>query len=125
MIDTALIFEYALAIQGQRPRLWFFLHFGSFPTIQNLLNVTFHLGIIPFVSLALKAYSSMLVIWIEKGFPAIFTFRLADVEPWGGQQTGISILLIAILYGPVLLFVFGRKAWCRYLCPIGALLKVF
>ena len=84
-----------------------------------------YLGIIPFVSLALKAYSSLLVIWIEKGFPAVFTFRLADVEPWAGQQTGISILLIAILYGPVLLFVFGRKAWCRYLCPIGALLKVF
>jgi polyferredoxin len=65
------------------------------------------------------------VIWIEKGFPALFTFRLAGVEPWGGQQTGLSILLTLILYGPVLLFVFGRKAWCRYLCPIGALLKIF
>jgi polyferredoxin len=84
-----------------------------------------YLGVLPFVALALKVYSSLLVIWIEKGFPAVFTFRLADVEPWGGQQTGISILLTAILYGPVLLFVFGRKAWCRYLCPIGALLKIF
>jgi len=65
------------------------------------------------------------VIWIEKGFPSIFTLRLADVEPWGGQQTGISILMTAVLYGPVLFFVFGRRAWCRYLCPIGALLKVF
>ena len=84
-----------------------------------------YLGLLPFVSLLLKAYISLLVIWIEKGFPGIFTFRLADVEPWGGQQTGISILLTAILYGPVLFYVFGRKAWCRYLCPIGALLRVF
>lgn len=88
-------------------------------------RILLYLGLLPFVSLALKAYSAMLVVWIEKGFPDVFTFRLADVEPWGGQQTGISILLTIVLYGPVLLFVFGRKAWCRYLCPIGALLKVF
>jgi polyferredoxin len=88
-------------------------------------RILLYLGVLPFISLALKTYSSLLVIWIEKGFPDAFTFRLADVEPWGGQQTGISILLTAILYGPVLLFVFGRKAWCRYLCPIGALLKIF
>ena len=84
-----------------------------------------YLGVLPFVSLVLKVYSSFLAIWIEKGFPSVFSLRLADVEPWGGQQTGISILLTVILYGPVLLFVFGRKAWCRYLCPIGALLKIF
>jgi polyferredoxin len=83
------------------------------------------LGVLPFVALALKVYSTLLATWIEYGFPADFTFRLADVEPWGGQQTGISIILTLILYGPVLLFVFGRKAWCRYLCPIGALLKIF
>jgi len=88
-------------------------------------RILLYLGVLPFVALALKVYSSLLVIWIEKGFPDVFTFRLGDVEPWGGQQTGISILLTAILYGPVLLFVFGRKAWCRYLCPIGALLKIF
>jgi polyferredoxin len=29
------------------------------------------------------------------------------------------------MYAPVLFFVFGHRAWCRYLCPIGALLKVF
>jgi polyferredoxin len=88
-------------------------------------RILLYLGVIPFVALALKVYSALLATWIERGFPAVFTFRLADVEPWGGQQTGISILLTLILYGPVLLFVFGRKAWCRYLCPIGALLKVF
>jgi len=88
-------------------------------------RILLYLGVLPFVALALKVYSALLVIWIEKGFPPGFTFRLADVDPWGGQQTGISILLIAVLYGPVLLFVFGRRAWCRYLCPIGALLKIF
>jgi polyferredoxin len=88
-------------------------------------RILLYLGVLPFVALALKAYSTLLVVWIEKGFPGVFTFRLADVEPWGGQQTGISILLTIILYGPVLLFVFGRKAWCRYLCPIGALLQIF
>ena len=88
-------------------------------------RILLYLGVIPFVALALKVYSALLVTWIERGFPAVFTFRLADVEPWGGQQTGISIILTLILYGPVLLFVFGRKAWCRYLCLIGALLKIF
>ena len=29
------------------------------------------------------------------------------------------------MFGPVLFFVFGSRAWCRYLCPIGALLKIF
>ncbi len=88
-------------------------------------RILLYLGVLPFVALALKVYSTLLATWIEYGFPAVFTFRLADVEPWGGQQTGISIILTLILYGPVLLFVFGRKAWCRYLCPIGALLKIF
>lgn len=83
-----------------------------------------YLGIIPFVALSLKVYSALVVNWL-KGFPATFAFRLADVEPWGGQQTGISILITLILYGPVLFFVFGKRAWCRYLCPIGALLKIF
>lgn len=38
---------------------------------------------------------------------------------------GVSILITLIMYAPVLFFVFGHRAWCRYLCPIGALLKVF
>ena len=87
-------------------------------------RVPLYLGIIPFVALAVKFYNSLLVNWLRY-FPAAFTIRLADTEPWGGQQTGISILITAILYGPVLLFVFGHRAWCRYLCPIGALVKIF
>jgi polyferredoxin len=83
-----------------------------------------YLVVIPFVSLALKIYNTVLVKWLQ-GFPDTFIFRLADVEPWGGQQTGISILITLVIFGPVLLFIFGSRAWCRYLCPIGALLKVF
>lgn len=87
-------------------------------------RVLLYLGMIPFVALAIKVYSTLLVNWLQ-GFPVTFTFRLADVEPWGGQQTGVSILITLIMFGPALLFVFGRRAWCRHLCPIGALLKVF
>lgn len=87
-------------------------------------RVLLYLGMIPFVSLAIKVYSTLLVNWLQ-GFPVTFTFLLADVEPWGGQQTGISILITLTMFGPALLFVFGRRAWCRHLCPIGALLKVF
>jgi len=83
-----------------------------------------YLAAIPFVALFAKIYGSLLLKWLQ-GFPAAFTFNLADSEPWGGQQTGLSILITAILYGPVLLYVFSRHAWCRYLCPIGALLKIF
>jgi len=83
-----------------------------------------YLGLIPFVSLGLKMYSSWIVNWLD-GIPGIFKFDPAFVEPWGGQQTGISILFTLVLYGPVLMFVFGRRAWCRHLCPIGALLKIF
>ncbi|MFC1803371.1 4Fe-4S binding protein [Thermoproteota archaeon] len=83
-----------------------------------------YLGAIPFVGLGLKIYSALLVNWI-KDFPTKITFHLTDVEPWGGQQTGISILITLIIYAPVLFYVFGHRAWCRYLCPIGALLKVF
>ena len=94
------------------------------------LNITIprrtrlYLVAIPFVSLALKIYNTVIVKWLQ-GFPDTFIFQLADVEPWGGQQTGISILITLIMFGPVLHFVFGKRAWCRYLCPIGALLKVF
>ncbi len=83
-----------------------------------------YIALIPFVSLFAKVYGSLLLKWF-RSFPATFTFNLSGVEPWGGQQTGLSILITVILYGPVLLFVFGKRAWCRYLCPIGALLKIF
>jgi polyferredoxin len=87
-------------------------------------HVLLYLGAIPFVSLGLKVYYSWIVHWFE-GVPTTFNFNLANVEPWGGQQTGPSILITLVLYGPVLMYVFGRRAWCRHLCPIGALLKVF
>jgi polyferredoxin len=83
-----------------------------------------YLAAIPFVALLVKVYGSLLVNWMD-GFPDSFVFILADTQPWGGQQTGISILITFVLYGPVLLYFFGRHAWCRYLCPIGALLKIF
>jgi polyferredoxin len=83
-----------------------------------------YLAVIPLVALFAKLYGSLLLKWLN-GFPASFTFNLADTQPWGGQQTGLSILITFILYGPVLLFVLGRHAWCRYLCPIGGLLKIF
>ncbi|MCD4669256.1 MAG: 4Fe-4S binding protein, partial [Actinomycetia bacterium] len=83
-----------------------------------------YLGALPFAALIFKIYSSLLLSWLN-GFPAEFVFKLSDVEPWGGQQTGISIVITLILFGPVLFLVFGRRAWCRHLCPIGALLKIF
>jgi polyferredoxin len=87
-------------------------------------RVLLYLGAIPFVSLGLKAYYAWIVNWLD-GVPTSFSVKLANVEPWGGQQTGISILITLVLYGPVLMYVFGRRAWCRHLCPIGALLRVF
>lgn len=81
-----------------------------------------YLGAIPFAALFAKVYNSLLVNWLED-FPSALTFRLTDMEPWGGQQTGISIVITLVLFGPVLLYVFGKRAWCRYLCPIGALVK--
>lgn len=87
-------------------------------------RVLLYVGAIPFVSLGLKVYYTWMVNWVE-GVPASFSLNLANVEPWGGQQTGTSILITVVLYGPVLMYVFGRRAWCRHLCPIGALLRVF
>jgi len=88
-------------------------------------SMPLYLAAIPFVVLFVKMYGSFLLNWLQGSIPAGFIFNLADSEPWGGQQTGLSILITAVLYGPVLLYFFGRHAWCRYLCPIGALLKIF
>jgi polyferredoxin len=87
-------------------------------------HILLYLGAIPFVSLGVKVYYTWIANWLE-GVPGTFKFNLANVEPWGGQQTGLSILITLLLYGPVLMYVFGRRAWCRHLCPIGALLKIF
>jgi polyferredoxin len=86
-------------------------------------RVLLYVGIIPFVSLGLKVYNTWLVNWLE-GVPTSWSLILGNVEPWGGQQTGVSILITLVLYGPVLMYVFGRRAWCRHLCPIGALLRI-
>jgi polyferredoxin len=83
-----------------------------------------YLGAIPFVALALKINGALITNWLQD-FPTTLTFRLSDVEPWGGQQTGISILITAVLYGPILFIILDRRAWCRYLCPLGALTKIF
>ena len=87
-------------------------------------HILLYLGLIPFISLGLKMYTSWIINWLD-GIPEPFSFNLAFVEPWGGQQTGISILFTLIIYGPVLIYVFGRRAWCRHLCPIGAFLRIF
>jgi polyferredoxin len=87
-------------------------------------HVLLYLGVIPFVSLGLKVYYTWIVNWLD-GVPNKVSINMANVEPWGGQQTGISILFTLVLYGPVLMYVFGRRAWCRHLCPIGALLRIF
>ena len=97
---------------------------GSKLKIKLPRTIPLYLAVIPFVALFAKAYGSFLLKWLD-GLPATFTFNLAEPQPWGVQQTGLSILITFVLYGPVLLFVFGRHAWCRYLCPIGALLKIF
>jgi polyferredoxin len=54
-------------------------------------QVLLYLGVIPFVSLGLKVYSTWLVNWLED-VPTSWSFNLANVEPWGGQQTGVSML---------------------------------
>ncbi len=87
-------------------------------------RAVFYLAIIPFVSLLMQIYYAWLVNWVA-GIPGSFVVRLDVPQPWGQTQTLYSIIITLIVYGPVLVYVFGRRPWCRYLCPIGALLKVF
>lgn len=63
-------------------------------------RVSLYLGVIPFLSRGIKVYYTWIVNWLE-GVSASFSFNLANVEPWGGQQTGVSILITLVLYGPV------------------------
>ncbi|MBY9007547.1 MAG: 4Fe-4S binding protein [Candidatus Lokiarchaeota archaeon] len=83
-----------------------------------------YLGAIAFTGLIVQIFLSVIRIWFVSGLPSAYIIQLNIPEPWRGAQTILSTLITLILYGPVLIYIFGKRSWCRYLCPIGALLKV-
>lgn len=57
--------------------------------------------------------------------PAYHVFRdNVFLEPHPGTFLGAGLIL-ALFVGMVLLNAYRRRFWCRYLCPLGALLGVF
>lgn len=67
------------------------------------------------------------LIWIEMPLPAIQAFLRSPY--WAVSDirmlhffTGLSLLAMVILAGLVVLSLLIQNAWCRYLCPYGALL---
>ena len=57
--------------------------------------------------------------------PAYHVFRdNVFLEPHPGAFLGAGLIL-ALFVGMVLLNAYRRRFWCRYLCPLGALLGVF
>lgn len=84
-----------------------------------------YLSILAFVGLLIYLYFILVAFWLEQGLPGTILFKPDVPELWNGGQTVLSASLILLIYGPVLMFLFGPRSWCRYLCPIGALLKIF
>jgi polyferredoxin len=56
-----------------------------------------------------------LVTWVEDNFRGSV---LPTIQPRYEQAVGLFLLLLAV----ILLNVFADRFWCRYLCPLGALL---
>jgi len=56
-----------------------------------------------------------LVAWVEDHFRGSV---LPTIQPRYEQAVGLFLLLLAV----ILLNVFAERFWCRYLCPLGALL---
>ena len=138
LITGGLIFWVIVFISTLLFGRWFCGWFCWFGAYQDLVNwgfnktkypiprrARYYISFIAIVSLVMNIYFTVIEYWLENGFPSIINIRLDLPVLWNPNITLAFIVLTLIFYGPILMMVFGNRSWCKYMCPIGILLKVF
>jgi polyferredoxin len=69
----------------------------------------------------------LLLGWIIWGTIATGTMVFRDIDPWAGiiniAELGVSIGFVVFIV-VVLASLIGDRVWCRYLCPLGAIIGI-
>jgi polyferredoxin len=138
LITGGLIFWVIVFISTLIFGRWFCGWFCWFGAYQDLVSwgfsktrfpiprrARYYIAFIAVVSLGMNIYFTVIEYWLENGFPLIFNIRLDLPVLWNPNITWTFIVLTLLFYGPIIMMFFGNRAWCKYMCPIGILLKVF
>jgi polyferredoxin len=81
--------------------------------------------VVPPILFALTMLYPVVAWWRERGRPTNLTADLSYPEVWHLLPGMKGIILILIVDVVLLTVLFGSRAFCRYVCPYGLLLKFF
>lgn len=98
--------------------------FGRFGIQAPFRRSRLELVIPPILFLVTLAYP-IIAWWRNHGRPADINLNLAYPEVWHLLPGWKGVLLILLVDVVLLTVLFGSRAFCRYVCPYGLLLKAF
>ena len=93
--------------------------FGKFKS-RKRIKIGAWAGYIKYLLLALIVFRTLVP--LKAGLPKGFVFDLNTPAPL--YQLPVPKILLFLIITAVLIYFLGSRAWCRYICPTGAALKI-